>query len=252
MPSGTRRALQWLWLVPALLLVAVAAFVVWGLTPLGPSPSALAALSGDSQVTVSRSADGFEFAPNSAEPTAAVVFYPGGRVDARSYAILARDVAREGYLVIVPVMPLSLAVLSPNAADKAIASHPEITRWVIGGHSLGGSMAAQYAADHRGSISGLVLLASYPPNSVDLSDTSVRVASVLGTQDTVINRQNWQGTKRLLPTGTRYLELAGGNHAQFGSYGPQPGDTPRPELGAAEQRAAAVAATVAVLGDATR
>jgi len=239
-------------LVPALLVVAVAAFVAWGLTPLGPSPSALAALSGDSQVSVSRSPDGFEFAPTSAEPTAAVVFYPGGRVDARSYAILARDVARKGYLVIVPVMPLSLAVLSPNAADKAVVSHPEITRWAIGGHSLGGSMAAQYAVNHRDSITGLVLLASYPPNSVDLSDSTMRVVSVLGTQDTVIDRQNWQNTKRLLPAGTRYIRLMGGNHAQFGSYGIQPGDTPRPELRAAEQRAAAVAATVAVLGDTKR
>lgn len=247
MKPRARFALRWRWLVPAMLLLAMAAFVVWGLTPLGPSADALAALSSGSGVTVVSASDGFEFAPTSTEPTAAVIFYPGGHVDARSYAIWARDIARKGYLVIVPVMPLSLAVLSPNTADKAIASHPEITRWVIGGHSLGGSMAAQYANAHRGSINGLVLLASYPPNSVDLSKTTLQVVSVLGTQDTVINRRNWQDTRRLLPAHTRYVELEGGNHAHFGSYGVQPGDTAQPDLSAQTQRAAAVDETVRVL-----
>jgi hypothetical protein len=38
-------------------------------------------------------------------------------------------------------MPLNLAVLTPDAADAIIASHPIIDRWFVGGHSLGGAMS---------------------------------------------------------------------------------------------------------------
>ena len=241
------RARRWLWLIPGLLLLAVAAFVAWGLTPLGPSAEARAALGSDSRVRVNPTSDGYEFTPASGEPTTGVIFYPGGHVDARSYALWASDVAAKGYLVVIPVMPLSLAVLSPSAANDVIAAHPRITRWIIGGHSLGGSMAAQYANAHRDRITGLVLLASYPPGSVDLSDSTMPVVSALGTQDTVINRKNWNASRALLPAATSFVSIRGGNHAQFGSYGPQPGDTVRPVATPELQRAAAVDATLLVL-----
>jgi hypothetical protein len=228
-------------------IVGVAAFVWWGTHPLGPTPSALAALESDGTVRVRQVAAGWEFAPTSGEPSAALVFYPGGHVDARSYAPYARDVASRGYLVVIPVMPLSLAVLAPNAADKVMAAHPEISRWVIGGHSLGGAMASQYVANHRGAIRGLVLLAAYPPSGDDLSTSDISALTVVGTLDTVVNRANLAAGRELLPSDAVYLDLQGGNHGQFGDYGPQPGDDPNPTMPAAEQRRRAVDGTVAVL-----
>ncbi len=240
-----------LWAVAIVLVAAVAGlagFVWWGTHPLGPTQSALAALQGDGTVRVSRLADGWEFVPTSGEPSAALVFYPGGHVDARSYAPYAREVASRGYLVVIPVMPLSLAVLAPNAADKVVVAHPGIARWVIGGHSLGGAMAAQYVAKHRGVIRGLVLLAAYPPSGADLSTSGVFALTQVGTLDTVVNRGNLAAGRNLLPVGAVYLDLQGGNHAQFGDYGPQPGDNPNPTMPAAEQRRHAVDGTVAILG----
>ena len=243
-----KRTLLWLLgVVLVAALIAVAAFVWWGLHPLGPAPSALAALTGGDGVTVRQTAAGWEFAPEGVEASAALVFYPGGHVDARSYAPYARDVAKRGYLVVVPVMPLSLAVLAPDAADKARAAHPDVKRWTLGGHSLGGVMAAAYAAKHAESVGGLVLLASYPAAGTDLVRSTIRVASLLGTQDTVINRAAWKAGKALLPTETDFVTLVGGNHGQFGDYGVQPGDTPDPTMPAAEQRRVATDATMAVL-----
>jgi pimeloyl-ACP methyl ester carboxylesterase len=243
-----RRILSW---VAAIVLVAAVAGVVgivwWGTHPLGPTQSALAALQSDATVRVSQVADGWEFVPASGEPSAALVFYPGGHVDARSYAPYARDVASHGYLVVVPVMPLSLAVLAPNAADEVAAAHPEISRWVIGGHSLGGAMAAQYAARHRGAMRGLVLLAAYPPSGADLRTSGISALTEVGTLDTVIDRANLAAGRELLPRDAVYRDLQGGNHAQFGDYGPQPGDDPNPTMPAAEQRRRAVDGTVAVL-----
>ncbi len=253
MQPSTRRLLRWvLIVVAAALAIAVVGFVWWGSTPLGPTDSAIAALQSDATVTVAQTDAGWTFAPvagtaASGEPTAGYVFYPGGHVDARSYAPYARDIAAQGYLAVVPVMPLSLAVLSPNAASKAIDAYPGVKRWVVGGHSLGGVMAARYADQRPANAEGLVLLASYPSGTTDLSDDDIDVASLVGSQDTVVNMPVWENARDQLPAQSRIEVLRGGNHAQFGDYGLQPGDTPDPEMSAEAQRAAAVEATVRIL-----
>jgi predicted esterase len=244
-----KRLLQWVGvIVLAAVIVAAVAMVWWGTHPLGPTQAALDALASDGQVQVSEADDGWEFVPSAGvEPSAALVFYPGGHVDARSYAPYAHEVAAQGYLVVIPVMPLSLAVLSPNAADKVVSAHPGVARWAIGGHSLGGAMAGQYLAKHAGSMGGLVLLASYMPSGNDLSTSAIRALTQVGTLDTVVNRQNLEAGRKLLPARAVYTELVGGNHAQFGDYGPQPGDDPNPTMSAAEQRRRAVEGTVSLL-----
>lgn len=249
MKPTVKRVLLWIGgAVLVALIIAVAAIVWWGTHPLGPSQAALDALVSDSVVKVTQSADGWEFVPAAgAEPTAALIYYPGGHVDARSYAPYARDLAEQGYLVVIPVMPLSLAVLSPNAADKVVAAHPNVSTWAIGGHSLGGAMAGQYVGKHPGAMAGLVLQGSYVPEGNDLTQTDIAVLTQVGTLDTVVNRDNLAAGKALLPASATYEDLDGGNHAQFGDYGPQPGDTPDPTMSAAEQRRRAVEGSVAIL-----
>jgi pimeloyl-ACP methyl ester carboxylesterase len=224
MRPGTRKALRWLWVIPALIAIAAIAFVVWGLTPLGPTDLALEALKSGNGVTVTPAAGGWAFSATGKQPTVGLVFYPGGHVDARSYAPLAREIARRGYLVVVPKMPLSLAFLDLNAADKAIASFPRVTTWVVGGHSLGGVAAAAYASGHLSAVKGLVLFASYPASGTDLSASKLVVTSNTGTRDEVIDRTALTESYGHLPAGSDTAAIEGGNHGQFGSYGPQPGD----------------------------
>lgn len=208
-----------------LLAAAATAFLVWALTPLGPSPEALAALASDATVDVRATGAGWEFAPRSAVPSAGLIFYPGGRVDARSYAPLCRTVAEQGYLVALAKMPLSLAVLDPDAAREIRDSRPDVRRWVVGGHSLGGAMAATALAEDPGLADGLLLVAAYATAGADLSRSDLEVTDVTGTRDGVLDRENWSAGKALLPASARFVRIEGGNHAQFGSYGPQPGDT---------------------------
>jgi len=252
--TGVKPARRRWWLLAAipagLIALAIVAFLVWGLTPLGPTDSALAALESGDDVTVSEVSGGWLFVPaaGSAEATSGLIFYPGGHVDARSYAPYARAVAERGYAVAIAKMPLSLAVLNPNAADDVL-SMPEVAsvrQWGIGGHSLGGVMAARYAAAHPQQIGGLVLLASYADSSADLSAAPLSVASVTGSNDGVLNRSAWEAAKVLLPTEAEYVSIVGGNHAQFGDYGPQPGDNPA-TISAEEQRTQTVQATGRVL-----
>lgn len=206
------------------LLLIIGGFTFWGLTPSPPMPEARAALQSDSTVSVSRSSSWFEFIPAGSSPDTGFIFYPGGHVDARAYAPLARELASNGTLVILPPMPLNLAVFAPNTAEKVIAAHPEIHRWALGGHSLGGAMAASFIRSHLGEVAGLVLLASYPAASDDLSSADVKVISIYATQDGLATAGKIDASRALLPPDTRWIEIAGGNHAGFGWYGSQPGD----------------------------
>lgn len=207
-----------------IIALLVAGFMAWALTPLGPSDTALKALAGDKEVAVTETEYGWVFEPTDAEPVTGIVFYPGGRVDPRSYAPLAHDLALAGHLVVIEPMTLNLAVLSPNRAADAIAANPDIQAWAMAGHSLGGTMAAQYAASDPGHVKALVLLASYPARSTDLSKSDMPVVSIFGTRDGVLNQASFKAAATLLPEKTEYVPIEGGNHAQFGSYGPQPGD----------------------------
>ena len=83
-------------------------------------------------------------------------------------------------------------------------------------------MAAGYAAAHEKDFDGLILLAAY--STKDLTGTTLRVLSVYGSEDGVMNRESYEKNRANLPADTTEVILDGGSHAQFGSYGPQDGD----------------------------
>ena len=94
--------------------------------------------------------------------------------------------------------------------------------WYIGGHSLGGAMAASYAAEHAEDYEGLLLLAAY--STEDLAGTDLRVCFVYGSSDGVLNMEKYEQYRSNLPEDTVETVLDGGCHACFGSYGTQAGD----------------------------
>jgi pimeloyl-ACP methyl ester carboxylesterase len=212
-------------LVFGLLAVLVLGFVGWGSTPAKPMPEALTALQSDSTVKV-ETGKWLVFTPLTSKPTTGFVFYPGGRVDYRAYAPTAHQIASRGILVIIVPMPLNLAVFNPGAAADVIAAFPEIQNWAVGGHSLGGSMAANFVHLHQDAVQALVLWASYPANSDDLTSSGVKVLSISGTLDGLSTPAKIAASRELLPKGTTFVSIEGGDHAQFGWYGPQPGDNP--------------------------
>lgn len=227
------------------LVIAVVGFVAWATTPAGTvMEEALAALETSDTVTVLTD-PWLTFAP--AEPAdTGLIFYPGGRVLPESYAPAARAIAEAGYLVVVPAMPLNLAVFAPGVAADVIAAHPEVTRWVIGGHSLGGAMAANFAHANPGAVQGIVLWASFPQASDTLVDSDLVAASIYGTLDGLASVDDIDASRPYLPDTTTFVAIEGGNHAQFGYYGRQGGDL-EATITREEQQAQAVAATLAVL-----
>lgn len=172
------------------------------------------------QVQIEHDGDVIWFVPE--EPTAGLVFYPGGKVEHTAYAPLLRTCAENGILCALVRMPGNLAVLNTNAADGLREKYPEVTTWHIAGHSLGGAIAANYAAAHSKDYDGLILLAAY--STKDLAQTPLRVLSVYGSEDGVMNREAYEKNRANLPSNTTEIVVDGGCHAQFGSYGPQDGD----------------------------
>ena len=100
--------------------------------------------------------------------------------------------------------------------------YPEVKDWYIGGHSLGGSMAAAYLEENAPDYKGLLLLGSY--STADLSESDLEVLSVYGSEDKVLNAEKYVEYKPNLPTDFSEIVIDGGCHAYFGMYGEQEGD----------------------------
>lgn len=205
-----------------LLVVGAAGFVWWGSHPLEAMPEAQNALESDARVLVT-SEEWISFMPLEQSPQMGIILYPGGHVDPVAYAPLAREIALPGNLVVIPRMPLNLAVLDIGAAAEIIAAHPDLKTWVIGGHSLGGAMAAEYVSSNLSAADGLFLWASYSAENTDLSRLSdLKVLSIYGSEDGRV--EEIRRSRERLPPDTIWVEMEGANHAQFGWYGVQPGD----------------------------
>ena len=137
-------------------------------------------------------------------------------------------------------MPSNLAVFGINKGMSVIKNNPDITLWITGGHSLGGTMAAELANNNPSSFKGLIFIASYPASNI-LKNWNGAVLSVHASKDGLSTRAKIEKYKVDLPAAkvmandqdfsmplqskTHYFEIIGGNHGQFGNYGIQAGDS---------------------------
>lgn len=215
--GGFRRFL--LVAVPVLGLVWVGA--MWWLRPFSAVEPALAAMQSDATVTVTESATDVVLTPTSGADEVGVLFQPGAKVEARAYAAVLRPLAEAGHRVVIVKQPLSIAFLALGAYDSARSAYPEVQRWVVAGHSLGGTVAA-IEADSSGA-DGLLLYASYPAS--DMSTTlDAAVLSVSASLDGLATPADIDASKANLPPTATFTVIEGAVHAYFGDYGPQPGD----------------------------
>jgi pimeloyl-ACP methyl ester carboxylesterase len=203
------------------LFVGVVGFLVWASSPAGPEAAAIESLA---STRVDEDHNWLVFTPEDAEPEAGLVLYPGGRVDYRAYAPHAKAIAEGGFTVVIVPMPLNFAFLDVNRAGDVIAAFPEIETWAVGGHSLGGAMAAEFAKSNPSLVNGLVLWASYPAENTDFSDSELPVLSIFASKDQVASLEEIEDSRYRLPEEAQFIQIDGGNHAGFGWYGNQNGD----------------------------
>lgn len=164
----------------------------------------------------------------------AIIFYPGAKVEAEAYLLLLDQIRQTGVTCILVHMPFHMAVFDANAAEEVMVQFPEYQHWYMAGHSMGGAMASQFAADHPDEVDGLILLGAYLYGDYPEEDTLTIYGSLnQSVEDHIDYTEN-------------IVEIEGGNHAQFGNYGPQKGDLPA-TISAEEQQKQTVEAIEAFL-----
>ena len=231
------------------LLIGGIGFVWWAAQTAAALPEALAALQSDGVVEVAVT-PWLTFTPVERTPTVGFILYPAARVDPRAYAPAARAIAAGGYLVVIPPMPLNLAVLAPGRAAAVMAAYPAITAWALGGHSLGGAMAVNYVAAHPGQVDTLILWAAYPTASDSLAErTDLTVYSIYAANDGMATVAEIDATRAYLPADTVYVPITGGNHGQFGWYTFLEGDNVA-TISHADQQAQVIDVTLTALAGA--
>ena len=173
-----------------------------------------------------------------------LIYYPGGLVDPEAYAVSAQGIADAGYMVVVPKMPLNLAFMGINRADRIRADYPEIDSWVIGGHSLGGAMAAEYAKNNVDRVDGLIMYASYPANYEDFIGFPVPILTIIGSNDPGAPKQ--QAFYEAVSDSATLVIIEGGNHRQYADYSFQNNDGVA-TISSAEQQDQIINATIRFL-----
>ncbi len=151
----------------------------------------------------------------------ALIFYPGAKVEELAYADLLKRLAADGVDCYLIHMPCNLAFLGINKAAAVMETY-KYDNWYLAGHSLGGAMAASYAADNSDKLNGLIFLAAY--SNKNLSDTDLKILSIYGSEDKVLNSEKIEQGRELMPSTYEEFCIDGGNHAGFGVYGEQSGD----------------------------
>lgn len=203
----------------ALLVVAIVGFLAWTRLARYPATPEAAALAADHAT----SQGWYVFQPPQLSDTG-FIFYPGGLVDPAAYAPLMKQLSDQGIMAVSVPMPLDLAIFGANKANDVIATYPDIKHWIIGGHSLGGSMAAEFVKGQPAAVEGIAFMAAYPGESTNLSALPIKVVSIHGSNDGLATDAKIQNSLKNLPTNTKVVLIKGGNHAQYGNYGPQAGD----------------------------
>ena len=206
-------------IVPGLFILLIAAvFFIYAGSYYRAGEAAASALAPDETVHVMQTDYGWLF--DGPSETSALIFYPGAKVEETAYEPLLRRFAENGMDICLVKMPLRFAFFGAGAA-KGVMEQASYDHWYIGGHSLGGAMAANYAAAHPEEIDGIVLLAAYPTKAID---NSLLTIIIYGSEDTVINGERLEKSREYVPANSDYHMIQGGNHAQFGDYGEQKGD----------------------------
>jgi dienelactone hydrolase len=221
---------------------------------LGLKPEVKAALQSDGEVEVALLEDDswLVMIPSRTAPTTGLILYPEGHRDIRSYALISREIARQGFQVVFLSRRLETEYSEAEELQRieaAISAYPQVEHWVVGGHTWGGQVGVDYAANHPDRVAGVVLWAGRMDGTTSLAHSNLPVLMIYGTLDDE-NVNLVANNKPFLPEHTVWVTIEGGNRAQFANFGPMPADAVA-TISSESQQAQAAAATVEFLSGLT-
>lgn len=249
--SGFRRLRK---IIRTLWAIAGLSFLLWLFFSYQSRGFPATVLQSDGAVTVEQTSAHISFLPTTDQRLTGLLFYPGGMVDPKAYAPLARRLAENGFAVYLVKLPLGVASLPGQEAQvmddtrQMMATNTTIRHWVLGGHSRGGAIAARFVAAEPDLFAALILIGTSHPKEAafDLSSSARPVLKIYATLDGLASTPEIEETSRFLPKATRWVRIEGGNHSQFGYMGALLGDN-RATISRADQQTQTAAAILALL-----
>ena len=207
------RALLSIVIIFGLMIIGLTIYSSGSYIHLSDMDTAIESLNLD-QVTITENSQSIQYIVDN--PKMNVIFIPGGLVEPESYKYLASSIALNGYNVTIVKVVFNLAILTPKSSLKYI--NPDLVNVLIG-HSLGGVVASM-AASGKESVSKVIMLGSYPIKDLSDKDTLLITAE----HDEGMDIDKFNDSLQYLNEQNVIFNIEGGNHAQFGWYGPQKGD----------------------------
>ncbi|MGV8895938.1 MAG: alpha/beta hydrolase [Rhodoglobus sp.] len=245
-----RRARQIFAVIAVIVLLAVVAFLFYSSMVMAGDRSQAIKAWVNPAITVTSTDHSVVLEPTGVASGSGLVFIPGAKVDPYAYMYkLSGIVESSGVTVVITKPTLNLAFFDQRPLSLFEDDAPAVSRWFVGGHSLGGVRACQLAASPGTEIAGLVLFGSFCAN--DLSTSTLEVLSIGGSADGLSTPVKIDNASKLLPTQATIVQVDGLNHAGFGDYGRQPGDGDA-TLSSEQERSAITDLLESVLGSDVR
>jgi len=144
------------------------------------------------------------------------IIFSGAKADEKSYAYMAELLHEAEHTVVVPKVLFHLSATGIHHGLEIMESNPEIEKWVLIGHSLGGLPASRIAVKMPGKLLGVALLATYM--STDLSELDIGAIRITAENDKIMNKKMMEAHLDYLPKNSISVTLAGANHQGFGAY----------------------------------
>ncbi len=209
--------------VRAVWITAGLAFTAWmyiGFQPAGLPDGTLAS---GPRAAVAGDERGLDFRPIRPAAGSGLIFLPGGMVNPVAYAPLLKRIAEAGYRAHLAYLPMRCACTAAQieslfAEIQAILAAEPATSWVLAGHSRGAMLAARFVHESAAPLAGLVLIGTTHPRDFSLAGITLPVTRIYGTKDGIAPYEAMRRNRHLLPPGTEWIQIAGGNHVQFGYY----------------------------------
>lgn len=212
--KGWRKWLRIVWVGAGLSFLA---WMWWGFRASGVPAGTF---DSTGKVLVVRMDSGWEFRPAGIASERRYIFLPGGMVEPEAYGPLMRKVAEAGYRALL--LKYAWNCGCTEAQVQGVFDVIERTArdggdWILSGHSRGAMLAARFVHERQVPLAGLILMGTSHPRDFSLASISIPVLKISATEDGVASG----GDASLLPPSARFLQIAGGNHVQFGYYGHQ-------------------------------
>ncbi|MCC8149899.1 MAG: alpha/beta hydrolase [Lachnospiraceae bacterium] len=144
------------------------------------------------------------------------LIFTGAQTDEPAYAYIAYLLHRGSYPVVIPKQPFQMSAFGVKHGMEIMESHPEIEKWILIGHSLGGVPVSRIAAARPDQVIGAAFLATYA--SADLSGLDISAIRIVAENDGIMDNDRMPNFNHNLPEDSATVIIKGANHQGFAAY----------------------------------